>query len=93
MATSPETAASPALGSPSKYIDSSIKIIIEATAEIIKPVINGVRGFCLSLLALTKKVPKMDVQIAPERARSGKTTPFKPNNDPPKIMAATMVTA
>ncbi len=64
-----------------------------ATAETIKPLINGLIGSSLSSLALTKKVPKIEVQMAPERARSGKTTPLSPKSDPPKIMAATMVSA
>ena len=63
------------------------------TADMAKPLIRGLMGFSRSFLALTKKVPKMEVSIAPLLAKSGKTTPGRPNKEPPKIMAATIVKA
>src|SRR3989304_4831696 len=70
-----------------------MKMIRAETAEMVKPRMRGLRGFSVSDLALTKKVPRIDVHTAPERARSGKTTPLKRKSEPPKIMAATIVTA
>ena len=62
-------------------------------AAIINPRMSGFIGFSDSLFALTKKVPKIEVNIAPDLAKSGKTTPGKPKSCPPRIIAATIVKA
>jgi len=59
----------------------------------IKPLIKGLSASLSPSFALTKKLPKIEVKIAPDLASSGKTTPLSPKIDPPKIIAATMVRA
>ena len=68
-------------------------MITAAIADTIKPRTKGLSGFSLSFLALTKKVPKIDVKTAPLLARRGKTTPLSPKSWPPRIIAATIVNA